>query len=112
MTPSESVIELERHLGLRLPEDFRSWLLDPEAPYPVPSDINILGNVPEESPWIDEVSMLYAAEQILADFLQQKELLEAGAKDFPSNTLLIGGNEMGDHYLLSLRTNDGESGGR
>ena len=102
MTPSESVLELERHLGLRLPEDFRSWLLDPEAPYPVPSDVNI----PDESPWIDEVSMLYAAEQLLSDFLQQKELLEAGAKDFPSKTLLIGGNEMGDHYLLSLRPND------
>ena len=50
--------------------------------------------------------MLYAAEQMLSDFLQQKELLEAGAKDFPSKTLLIGSNELGDHYLLSLRQND------
>jgi SMI1-KNR4 cell-wall len=102
MTTSDSVLELERHLGLRLPEDFRSWLLDPEAPYPVPSDVNI----PDESTWIDEVSMLLGAEQILSDSLQQKELLDAGVKDFPSKTLRIGDNEMGDHYLLSLRAND------
>jgi hypothetical protein len=87
---------------MRLPEDFRSWLLDPEAPYPVPSDVSI----PDESAWIDEVSMLFGAEQILSEFLQQKELWEAGVKDFPSRTLRIGDNEMGDHYLLSLRPND------
>lgn len=102
MTPSESIHELERQLGLRLPEDFRSWLLDPGAPYQVPSDVNI----PDESPWIDEVSMLYGAEQILSDYLQQRELLEAGVQDFPSGTLVIGDNEMGDHFLLSLRPGD------
>ncbi len=102
MIPSESVLELERQLGLRLADDFRSWLLDPEAPYPVPSDVTI----PDASTWIDEVSMLLGAEQILSDTLQQKALLEAGVMDFPSGTLRIGDNEMGDHYLLSLRPND------
>lgn len=102
MTTSESVLELERHLGSRLPEEFRSWLLDSEAPYPIPSDVNI----PDECPWIDEVSMLLGAEQILADSLQQKELLEEGVKNIPSKTLRIGENEMGDHYLLSLRPDD------
>jgi hypothetical protein len=102
MTSSEAIAEIESIVGLRLPNDYRSWLADPEARYPVPSDVTI----PNESPWTDEVERLYAAEQVLSDLKQQRDLLHSGIRDFPSQTLLIGDNDLGDHYLLSLRPDD------
>jgi SMI1 / KNR4 family (SUKH-1) len=49
---------------------------------------------------------LYAAEQVLSDLKQQRDILHSGIRDFPSGTLLIGDNDLGDHYLLSLRPAD------
>lgn len=54
MPTSETVTELEGNLGASLPPDCRAWLLDPNAPCPVPSDVTI----PDESPWTDEVVRL------------------------------------------------------
>lgn len=102
MTSPEAIVEVELRLGIRLPEDYRAWLLDPEAPNPVPSEINI----PDDNPWVDEVSVIYRAERVLADTLREQELVEAGFQDFPSRMIPIGENDLGDYYLLSIRAKD------
>ena len=102
MSASDAITQLESLLGRRLPDDFRLWLTDATPSLPVPSDVVI----PDDPPWIDEVTHLYDAERILAATTGERELNRQGFRDVPSGTIVIGDNDNGDYYLLSLRGSD------
>jgi hypothetical protein len=102
MSASDAITQLETLLGRRLPEDFRLWLTDATPSLPVPSDVVI----PDDPSWIDEVTHLYDAERILAVTTGERELNRQGLRDVPSGTIVIGDNDNGDYYLLSLRGPD------
>jgi hypothetical protein len=102
MSASDAITQLESLLGRRLPEDFRLWLTDATPSLPVPSDVVI----PDDPPWIDEVTHLYDAERILSATTGERELNRQGLRDVPSGTIVIGDNDNGDYCLLSLRGPD------
>lgn len=102
MSSSDAITQLESLLGIGLPEDFRTWLTAGTRTLPIPSDVTI----PDDPPWVDEVTHLYDAETILAAATEEQDLNRQGLRDFPSGTILIGDNDNGDYYLLSLRGPD------
>ena len=102
LTNAEAVTKLEEWFRRPLPEDYKNWLLDPNAPYPAPAEVSI----PDESPWIDRIEMFFAPQQILQTLHEDAELVQQGVHpSFPVGTLPIGGTDS-DHYLLSLRDHD------
>ena len=100
--PAAALTQLEGLLGLTLPEDYRTWLMDPDAPYPAPIELWI----PDDNPWIDSVENFSDVHQLLADMTLEAELNAAECRDYPPQTIAIADNELGDHYLLSLRQGD------
>ena len=102
MSSHEAAMKIESLLGTQLPEDFRSWLTDDSRVCPVPSDVTI----PDDPPWIDEVVYLYNAEQLLSFTTEEHDMNLQGVRNLPNETLLLGGNDLGDYYLLSLRRPD------
>src|SRR6185295_7601318 len=61
LTNNEAITRLEQLLGRSLPADYASWLVEPNAAYPMPAEVSI----PDKSPWIDQIECFYAPQQIL-----------------------------------------------
>lgn len=93
------VEKLESHIGKKMPSGFRNWMLDEDAPYPAPAEVSIPGS----SSWIDRVDRLFAAEEIFHAFVEDEALSQSCAHRFPRDMLVIGDNQSGGYFLLSLR---------
>lgn len=103
LTNSEAVTKLEEWFQRPLPADFAHWLVDPDAVYPAPAEVEI----PGESPWIHRIGMFYAAQQILQTLHEDTEMIRQGVPpSFPIGTMPIADSYGTDYYLISLRDQD------
>ena len=98
----ELVAHIERIIGRTLPTDYRNWLLNPAAIPHTPLSVTI----PDDSPWTDTIETFYRAEKVFEEVQREAEFNASGVRDFPVDTLPIGDNDNGDHFLLSLRESD------
>jgi hypothetical protein len=103
LTNNEAVTKLEALFQRSLPADYAQWLVDPDAVYPAPAEVEI----PSESPYIHRIGMFYAAQQILQTLHQDAEMIREGVRpSFPIGTMPIADSNETDYYLISLRDED------
>lgn len=99
---NETVSEIEKIVGARLPEDIRSFYSAADSEIDLPAEID----VPYSSPWIDEVHGFFNENEALT--LLREDILsqEYDSRYIPARTIPIADNGNGDFYIMSLRQSD------
>ncbi|MCP5539485.1 MAG: SMI1/KNR4 family protein [Akkermansiaceae bacterium] len=99
---SDAAAEIEKIVGAKLPEDIKSFYSGAYSEIDLPAEID----VPDSSPWIDEVNGFYDADDALALLREDIRSLEYDTRQIPARTIPIADNGNGDFYIVSLREAD------
>lgn len=99
---SDAVAEIEEIVCSKLPKDIRSFYSGNYSEIDLPAEID----VPDSSPWIDEVDGFYDADDALALLKEDIRSLEYETRQIPARTIPIADNGNGDFYIVSLRKED------
>ncbi len=98
----DSISEIEKIIGIPLPEDVRSYYVGNLTILDLPCEID----VPHVSPWIDEVDQLYSADDALGILQEDLKSVEYEIREVPAGTIPLGDNGSGDYYVASIRESD------
>ncbi len=99
---SDAVAEIEKIVGAKLPDDIRSFYAGAYSKLDLPVEID----VPDSSPWIDEVNCFCDENDALALLREDIQSLKYESRQIPARTIPIADNGNGDFYIVSLGESD------
>jgi hypothetical protein len=99
---NDEVAEIENIVGSKLPDDIKSFYTGALGKVELPAEID----VPDSSPWIDEVNRFFDENDALALLREDAQTIEYEIRIIPARTIPIADNGNGDYYIVSLREFD------